>query len=179
MYTCYAYIQFPFIPLVDYIIKYGVYFYLGIVAAEHYEKYSGRLTEFFNRHLPLTGFTAVLTFVLSFGVSIVYKNSVAHWYLQFFIIMINTLTCYCFSLFINALKEIKKPFMTIGKYGMDIYLIGYYIQIALRVLLKSMLGTPYTVYSIAMFVFGLILPIPISKYFVRKFKTTRMLALGS
>ena len=90
----------------------------------------------------------------------------------------NIVIYYLLSVVINAFVKLKKPFMTIGNYGIDIYLIGYYVMITLRVLMKSMLGLPYLVYSLSMFVFGLLLPIPISKYIVRKVRILRILALG-
>lgn len=57
-------------------------------------------------------------------------------------------------------------------------MFGYYVQIAIRVVLGTMLGVPYVLYSLLMCVLGLLLPIPISKYIVRKIKLAKMLMLG-
>lgn len=82
------------------------------------------------------------------------------------------------SISLMSTEKIKKPANIIGNYGMDIYMIGYYVQISIRVVFGSMLGLPYLFYSICMFIFGLVLPIPISKYIVRKIKILRILVLG-
>lgn len=69
--------------------------------------------------------------------------------------------------------------MCIGDYGMDIYMIGYYVQIAIRVILYSMLNVNVHICSASMFIFAIIIPIPLSKYIIRKFKLTNAVMLGN
>lgn len=168
------------IPVIGTICFYGIYFFLGLVLAEYYDK----LSEFFNKKLAekkdfavFTVITIVLlaiSFILSYLYLQIDKNSV----LSLLICVMNIIVWYLAAQLINKTKLAKPAVMTVGNYGMDIYMIGYYVQIAIRVVLGSMLGLPLTVYTIIMFVLGLLLPIPISKYIVRKIKPARMLILG-
>lgn len=72
----------------------------------------------------------------------------------------------------------KKLWMLLGDYGMDIYMIGYYVQQTIYVLLGKLLGVNYFIYTWCMCIFGLIVPIIISKYIVRKNKALSLLVLG-
>lgn len=72
----------------------------------------------------------------------------------------------------------EKIWMILGDYGMDIYMIGYYVQQAIFVVFGKILGVTYPAYGWLMFIFGLIAPIIISKYIVRKNKVLSMLILG-
>ena len=169
----------PGFPLIGYVMHYSLFFYLGIVLFDYYDKISKEVNVFVKKNLLLSGTVVAVYLPVAFLLTIVLeKNIDSGSVYNLFITLLNAVVYYLLALIINALAKIKKPFMTVGNYGMDIYLIGYYVQITLRVLLKSMLGAPYTVYSLAMLVFGLILPIPISKYIVRKTKITRLLCLG-
>ena len=90
----------------------------------------------------------------------------------------NILLWYMIALAVTQVKSLKKAFSVIGNYGMDIYMIGYYVQISIRVVCGSMLHMPYIIYSLLMCIAGLLVPIPVSKYIIRKFKITRALMLG-
>ncbi len=170
---------FSSIPLLTYITYYGVFFYGGMVLSDYYGAVSVSMNEFFRRSPVISGAASVIYLPVAFFVSVVAVKVIkGNSLLTLLIPVLNITVYYCLSVFINSLVKAKKPFMTIGNYGMDIYLIGYYVQITLRVLLKSMLGLPYLVYSLSMCIFGLLLPIPISKYIVRKFRITRALMLG-
>lgn len=72
----------------------------------------------------------------------------------------------------------RKFWMLLGDYGMDIYMIGYYVQQTIYVILGKILGTDYLIYAWCMCIFGLIAPIIISKYIVRKNKVLSLLILG-
>lgn len=62
----------------------------------------------------------------------------------------------------------EKLWMVLGDYGMDIYMIGYYVQQAIFVVCGKILGFDYLVYAWMMLFLGLIAPIFLSKYVVRK-----------
>ena len=72
----------------------------------------------------------------------------------------------------------EKLWMLLGDYGMDIYMIGYYVQQAIFVVFGKIVGVAYPIYGWLMLIFGLIAPIVISKYIVRKNKALSMLILG-
>ncbi|GEM_PF-1103453 len=166
-------------PIVCYITYYSVFFFLGVFIYKYYDSISETAISFFKKNTLLCGAASLIYIPVAFFISIIYVKNISPGNLSYLLIaLLNILTYYILAVLICCLERVKKPFMVIGNYGMDIYLIGYYVMITLRVLLKSMLGMPYTVYSVAMCVCGLLLPIPISKYFIRKFRITRMLALG-
>ncbi len=170
---------FSNIPLLNHITYYGVFFYGGMALSEHYESISVSMNEFFKRSPLASGAASLIYLPVAFFISIAADRALkGSSLLTLLIPVLNITVYYCLSVFINSLTKAKKPFMSVGNYGMDIYLIGYYVQITLRVILKSMLGLPYVVYSLSMCIFGLLLPIPISKFIVRKFRITRALMLG-
>ena len=72
----------------------------------------------------------------------------------------------------------EKLWMLLGDYGMDIYMIGYYVQQAIFVVCGKILGFDYLVYAWMMLIFGLIAPIFLSKYVVRKNHMLSTLILG-
>lgn len=72
----------------------------------------------------------------------------------------------------------EKLWMVLGDYGMDIYMIGYYVQQAIFVVCGKILGFDYLVYAWMMLFFGLIAPIFLSKYVVRKNHMLSTLILG-
>lgn len=166
-------------PILNWIFYYGIFFFLGMLLYSNYDKLSVKINDFSKNHLLPYGIVSLALIPLAFIITtLITKNIESNDFSDLLIAFFNIIIYYVLSIFVNSLVKVKAPFMTIGNYGMDIYLIGYYVQIGLRVVLKSMLGLPYIVYSLSMFIFGLLLPIPISKYFVRKFRITRILALG-
>ena len=72
----------------------------------------------------------------------------------------------------------EKLWMLLGDYGMDIYMIGYYVQQAIFVVCGKILGLDYLIYAWLMLILGLIAPILLSKYIVRKSKMLSILILG-
>lgn len=162
---------------------YLFFFYLGTFVSSYYEG----ISEFFASKIQ-TGngkkTLFIITFVLalfSAVVFLVYNNyslSEKHVAYKYLPCCVNIILWYFIALCLSTMKNINKPINTIGNYGMDIYMIGYYVQISIRVVFGSMLGLPYLAYAILMLVFGLILPIPISKYIIRKVRLFRILVLG-
>lgn len=59
-----------------------------------------------------------------------------------------------------------------------IYMIGYYVQQAIFVICGRMLGFNYLIYAWLMMILGLIVPVMLSKYIVRKNRILSMLILG-
>lgn len=164
----------------DYISKYSIFFFAGAVISLFYPKLADFLDDKFKqkKNKILLFLIAIILLAISFAVTYLnqyrLKSSVA----SIFICVLNIAVWYVAAQAVNQSKTFKKTAMVVGNYGMDIYMIGYYVQIAIRVICGSMLHMPYTVYSLLMCILGLLLPIPVSKYIVRKFKITRMLMLG-
>lgn len=165
------------------LINFAPFFFLGILLSRYYDK----ISEFFKNQFKKSSgrkkvyASTVVMILLSVTVFIIYvKFSLAQVFpvSKVLICAVNVICWYMISVSLMSTEKIKKPANIIGNYGMDIYMIGYYVQIAIRVVFGSMLGLPYIFYSLCMFVFGLVLPIPISKYIVRKIKILRILVLG-
>jgi len=166
-------------PIIGNVSAYAVYFFLGLFLAAYYEKISVAVGAAFKKHRALMTTVTLLLTAGSFAA--VYFHFIGKIHFPFNTVLFalaNTAVAYLFAWLLSSIRPAKRFTMTIGKYGMDIYMLGYYVQITLRVVLMSMLGLPYAVYSAAMCICGLLVPIPISKYIIRKFRITRLLVLG-
>lgn len=73
---------------------------------------------------------------------------------------------------------IHKASALCGKYSMDIYILSDFISIALRILLWGILHIHYIPCTMICFLGGMLLPIPISKYIIRKVRFFKLLILG-
>ncbi|MFR9166386.1 MAG: acyltransferase family protein [Dysgonomonas sp.] len=74
----------------------------------------------------------------------------------------------------NTLKNI-------GNYSMDIYLLSYFVQVPLRVVYNNfdyLSNMPYSLFVVLSLVLGIVIPIVVSKYFIRRVKILRTLFLG-
>lgn len=165
--------------IIRYVAEYAIFFFLGLLLANYYDKISASIAAAFARKKALM--TALTLLMLTVSFTVVYLHFTGRLrfpYFRFLLALYNTVTVYLLSWLVMQGRTTKRFTMMIGNYGMDIYMIGYYVQITLRVVLMSMLGLPYLVYSVAMCICGLLLPIPISKLIVKKFRITRCLVLG-
>lgn len=154
---------------------YSIYVSAGVLIRNYYQYIQKAIKLLIKKRTLSICVTSVL-FAVSFVLSIYCKRmgNLAYLYRVF-----NIVIWFILAVLLNEFEKIKKPFMTMGSYGMDIYVLGYYVQIAIRVIFAQIFGLPVWIYSPMMLIFGLVLPIPISKYFVRKFKLTSALMLGS
>lgn len=66
----------------------------------------------------------------------------------------------------------------LSDYTMDIYIFHRITIVAARMVLWSVLHVNYYICSIMMFVFGILLPIMVSKFIIRKVPIFRLLLLG-
>lgn len=73
---------------------------------------------------------------------------------------------------------IQKVISLCGKYSMDIYILSDLIATAVRILIWGILGWNYILCTIICFAVSMFLPIPVSKYIIRKVKIFRVLVLG-
>lgn len=160
-------------PLI-FIMNNAVFFSAGIIIKDFYEKMSNCLK---NKKTTCFAIAGIMLFA-SLGVSYIKLFVFTNEAINIAVCIFNIITWYFIAVALNNINAIKKPFMVIGDYGMDIYMIGYYVQIVIRVILGSMLGVPYLIYSILMCILGLLLPIPISKFIIRKVRIFKALMLG-
>lgn len=79
-----------------------------------------------------------------------------------------------------AQKEnvIHNLFLHWGKYSMDIYILSEPFNTAVKILCWSILHIDYRICTLFCFLVGMIVPIPVSKYLIRKVKILRVAILG-
>ncbi len=170
------------IPIVTSFCEYSVFFFAGIFISKYYDNiscYLRKVCENVKKKRVLI-ICSVLSLIISFALTYYLKlyNENTHKLILFVLTIFNIVVWYFAAYSLSTTQKAKKAPALFGKYGMDIYMLGYYVQTAIRVVLGTMLGAPYIVYSLLMCVLGLLLPIPISKYIVRKIKLAKMLMLG-
>lgn len=162
------------------IYKYGVFFFFGIFIFRYYDKLSESITKRFRSQRVFTAVATIILLAVSFcSIRWVQLNGVPFKGANYLLTAANILVWYFTAVWCACCAPVKRVLTPVGNYGMDIYMIGYYVQITLRVVLMSMLDLPYLFYSMMMCIGGLLLPIPISKYIVRRFRITRALMLGN
>ncbi len=118
--------------------------------------------------------STILLIMLAF----IYVYYVNYWLLSTIITVGSIIVLYFWALIVDLGNKGKRIWMTLGEYGMDIYMIGYYVQQSIYVVLGKFLHLDYYVYAWCMLVAGAILPILISKYIVRNNKLLSKLILG-
>lgn len=122
-----------------------------------------------------------LTIAISIGyIALAYIRiyEVQTWILSSVITVIGVFLLFIISVQIEQHQCEKKLWMLFGDYGMDIYMIGYYVQQAIYVIVGKILGYNYLIYAWLMLILGLIVPVILSKYIVRKSRVLLMLVLG-
>ncbi|MFV0313152.1 MAG: acyltransferase family protein [Dysgonomonas sp.] len=75
-----------------------------------------------------------------------------------------------------------KSFVLFGAYSMDIYLLSYYVQVPLRVAYNNFTYInfiPYSLYVVISLILGIIIPVIVSKYVIRRSKKLSMLLIGA
>lgn len=166
-----------FAPLA-YTMNFAVYFSIGLIFKDFYDKLSNNILNIAKSKKALFGISTVVLLCVSLVISYLQIYTIKNKFFLILVCIFNIIVWYLIAIVITNSSIIQKPFKVIGEYGMDIYMLGYYVQIAIRVVLGSMLGTPYVIYSILMCVLGLIIPIPFSKFIVRKIPLARAIMLG-
>lgn len=67
---------------------------------------------------------------------------------------------------------------TVGKYGMDVYIMANIVQVLIRSIFLNRLHFPGIICFFMSVILGIALPILVSKYIVRRFKITKIMILG-
>jgi len=78
----------------------------------------------------------------------------------------------------NSMGKMFAFFDFTGKYSYDIYVLSYFVQVPIRVVLWRIFGMNYWVIVALMFVGGFLVPVLVSKYIIRKNSVLRKLLIG-
>lgn len=161
--------------VVGFFLSYAwIYFMGGAVRKHLYEKIR-------NSELLMSAKGMVVIAVVSVGYMMlafvkIYKSQ--SWFLATVVTIIGVFLLFIIAIQIEHCHCGEKLWMVLGYYGMDIYMIGYYVQQAIFVVCGKILGLDYLIYAWLMLLFGVIAPIFLSKYIVRKSRILSMLILG-
>lgn len=151
-----------------------IYFTGGIARKYLYEKMK-------NSELLVSAKGIVITAVASAGymmLAFVKIYEFQSWILATVVTIIGVFLLFVIAIQIENYHCGEKLWMLLGDYGMDIYMIGYYVQQALFVVCGKILGLDYLIYAWLMLILGLVAPIILSKYIVRKNQMLSTLILG-
>lgn len=151
-----------------------IYFMGGVVRNHLYGKIKGSELLVSGKGVVLTVASLVGYLILAFAK--IYE--IQSWILDTAVIIIGVFLLFIIAIQIEHYHYGEKLWMLLGDYGMDIYMIGYYVQQAIFVVCGKILGFDYLVYAWLMLFFGLLAPIFLSKYIVRKNRVLSMLILG-
>lgn len=94
--------------------------------------------------------------------------------------MLGSYAVISFAVLINR-NETGKLFKFLdfsGSYSYDIYVLSYFVQVPIRVVLWRILGMNYWLIVVLMFIGGFLGPIVVSKYIIRKVALFRKLFIG-
>lgn len=160
-----------------------IWFILGVYFYRNYNYIVQKLYKF--NSLAIGG----AFFLLLCGIHLIFKiypleNAFLNQFLNFFKTLIGVFSIWQISFFIaNYLNSYSyKMIFLLGTFSMEIYLLSYYVQVPLRVVYNNFTYLnfiPYSLYVIISLILGIIIPIIVSKYFIRKNKTLSMLLIGS
>ena len=119
-----------------------------------------------------------ISVIIYIGIAFFEIYKIDSWVLSCVVTVMGVLLLFVIAIQMESGGIRKKIWMTLGDYGMDIYMVGYYVQQTIYVVLGKVLEVNYLVYAWSMCVFGVIASIWISKYIVRKNKVLSLLILG-
>ncbi len=150
---------------------YQCFFYMaGILFNEFWIKHGEKI---FNRKKSIV--ITIGMFALLFGLNIV-KNVSGYDPIKFFTAVAGIL-CVCFLAV--AVQDRKCRILNlIGKYSMDIYIIANVFQVLSRSVFLNRLHLPLIVCFLISLILGLVMPVVLSKFIIRKVRILRMLILG-
>lgn len=151
-----------------------IYFAGGIARKYLYDKLKSSELMMSAKGIVITVFASVGYAILAF----VRIYEIQSWILATVVTIIGVVLLFIIAEQIEHYHYGKKLWMLLGDYGMDIYMIGYYVQQAIYVVCGQILEFNYLIYAWLMLILGLIVPIFLSKYIVRKSHMLSMLILG-
>ncbi|MGG7152312.1 acyltransferase family protein [Clostridium neonatale] len=153
------------------ILRYFVFYTIGMIIYKNYPKYKNMLKT--NIILPIISLCIVMFFSVLSSLGIIKE--------QFYLIssLFGSYAIWNISIRISAKDSfINKMFNLFGDYSYDLYLLSYFAQMSVRTIFARMFNLEYWIVVLLMFVFGIIFPYVLSKYFLRKNKYTSLFFLG-
>lgn len=151
------------------IVRYALFYNIGLIFGCYYDNISRKT---FNAIVGVILLVAVF-FMVNSGIRVI-----TH-YLKPLMAIFGMYGVYAIADYIDSKKnKVRDAFMGLGDYSYDIYLISYFVQVSIRVVCWKILGLNYWIVVVSMFVFGLIIPIILSKLIIRKVGLFRKLFLG-
>lgn len=156
-----------------YFMKFFVFYAIGILIYQNYDKVSKFLVNRKNIILSLVGFMIMLIFALIQTLNIIGE--------EFYIVtgMIGIFSTLQISTMIaNGVSKLRMRLEEYGKYSYDIYLVGYYPQMIIRTILDKILSINYVIVCVSMFIGGFYIALYFSKHFLRKTKFLKKIFLG-
>lgn len=161
--------------IVGFFFCYAWIYFMGGVARKYlYEKMKNSAWLMSAKGIMITAVISVGYMMLAFAK--IYE--IQSWILSTAVTIMGVFLLFIIAMQIKYYHCGEKVWMLFGDYGMDIYMIGYYVQQAIFVVCGKILGFDYLIYAWLMLIFGLIAPIFLSKYVVRKNRMLSMLILG-
>lgn len=147
------------------LLKYFIFYAVGIYTANDYDKIKPVLATY-----PF----GVLCLIL-FGAG-VYIEGVPYALTG----LLGTGLVMFFSIKATENKGVMFNFLNeTGNYSYDIYLISYFVQIPIRIICYKILNLPYLIVVTLMFVLGGVIPYFACKYIIRKIPLTNKILLGN
>lgn len=167
------------------ILKYSIYFFVGIYLREFYINHRNKILNFKLNNTTFIFSILILSpiFFMNINLFTNSKNVFTITLLNFCQILkafIGIYLCFILSLVFykfNHNLKISKILKTISDYSFDIYLLSWFPQTLGRIVLYQILNLNYNLVVILSIILGFV-PIIFSKFIFRKFSLSRKLLLG-
>lgn len=160
--------------IVSSIEKYFLYFVVGLIMRKMIDEKKQTIDKCSAKRLAM--FSVVLLITLNIGIFIFGEHRSLH-------LLTAPLGIYavcCFSVFLQKDSSIwNKLFNLVGRYGMDIYILANLVQNLVEKILYDYANINEWIVALVSLVAGVVAPILVSKYIVRKIKILRVLILGT
>lgn len=167
------------------LLKYAIFFFIGLYIHPLYMNYRDKILNI-NINKPKNNLFIVISFIvflMNFNIDFNSLNIFSKYLTNILFILKSLLGIYvsytiCILFYkFRDIKLISTLFNTLNKYSFDIYLLSWFAQIFVRILLLQLLNLNYNIVVIISFLAGFS-PIIISKLIFRKSKILRKFILG-
>lgn len=152
--------------------KYCFFFILGIYIRKNYDKFQPILEKMGTTLGALVIFAAANAALVTPGLS----EMAVLWELT--ALSGSVLSLQLALLICRRKNRAFRLFHFLGEYSMDIYILSEPFNTAAKILFWSILHVNYLLCTLLCFIVGIVFPIPVSKYIVRKVKLFRVAILG-
>lgn len=153
----------------NYISHYLFFYYLGLIIYKYYETI---------KKIVQSKVTLIIGFTLLVLLNIVNFSS-QNYYLNFILSLVGIITSLSLGLFLLKFNKLNNIIGKLSDFSYDIYLISWFVQVPIRVILFTKMNLNYNFVVVIMLILGLIIPYLISKYLIRKIKILNIVVLGN